>query len=162
MVYLQTVSSHSQKFFKIGVLKNFVKLTGKYLCRSLSLITQRGVLFSKRDSDTAALLWILWIFWKTTFLQNNFGRLFLSSWNVFAISINFILFSQYGFSRNKCLEAVVDVFQKRCSKKFHKFHQKSLCWSLFLFDKFAVLKRPATLLKKDYNTGVLLWNLGNF
>ena len=41
VVYFQTVSSHSQKFVKIDVLKNFVKLTGKYLCRSLSLITHR-------------------------------------------------------------------------------------------------------------------------
>ena len=47
VVYFQTVSSHSQKFVKIDVLKNFVKLTGKYLCRSLSLITHRPAAFFK-------------------------------------------------------------------------------------------------------------------
>ena len=31
-------SSHSQMFFKIGVLKKFVNYTGKHLCWSLCLI----------------------------------------------------------------------------------------------------------------------------
>ena len=35
------------EFFKIGAFKNFVKLTGKYLCRSLSLITHRPAAFFK-------------------------------------------------------------------------------------------------------------------
>ena len=38
-------------------------------------------------------------------------------WNIFAILINLLLFSQCGFSRNKSIEAVL---------------LKSLCWSLFL------------------------------
>ena len=111
VVYFQTVSSHSQKFFKIGFLKNFVKLTKMYLCRSLSLSTMRHPAFLKRDSDTVTLLWILWIFWKQHFYRTL--RLLLSLWNVFAISINLILFSQCGFSRNKNLEAVLG----RCSSK---------------------------------------------
>ena len=71
VVYFQTVSSHSQKFFKIGFLKNFVKHTKMYLCRSLSLSTLHHAAFLKRESDTVTLLWILWIFLKTTFLQNT-------------------------------------------------------------------------------------------
>ena len=41
------VSSHLQKLFKLGVLKNVVKLTGKYLCRSFSSITLRRAAFFK-------------------------------------------------------------------------------------------------------------------
>ena len=111
--YFPTVSSHSQMFFKIGVLKNFVKLTGKYLCRGLSLITQLRDGFFKTRLQNSCFIVNFVNFLKTTFLQNNFGRLLLSLWNVFAISINLILFSQCGFSRNKSLEAVV----RRCSSK---------------------------------------------
>ena len=44
VVYFQTVSSHSQKFFKIGVLKNFAKLTKMYLCRILFITLQHNFL----------------------------------------------------------------------------------------------------------------------
>ena len=53
--------------------------------------------------------------------------------NVFAVSMNLLLSSQCSFSRNKSIEAVV---------------LKSLCWSLFYVNKFAVMKRSATLLKR--------------
>ena len=36
-----TRSSHSQMFFKMGVLKNFANFTGKHLCWSIFLITKR-------------------------------------------------------------------------------------------------------------------------
>ena len=71
VVYFQAVSSHSERFFKIGVLKNFVKLTGKYLCRSLSLITQRQVCFFKTRLRHSCLLWILWTFWKQHFYRTT-------------------------------------------------------------------------------------------
>ena len=132
MVYSQTVSSHSQKFFKIGVLKNFAKLTKKYLCRSLSLITLRRTAFFKTRLRNSWFIVNFMNFMKTTFFQSNFGRLLLSLWNVFAISINLLLFNQCGFSRNKSLEAVV----RRCSSKYvflkiSQISQKNLCWSLF-------------------------------
>ena len=114
VAFLQTASSHSQRFFKIGVLKDFVKLTGKYLCRSLSLITlQPPAPFFKTRPRHNCFIFNFVNFGKRTFLQNNFGRLHLSLRNVFAIPINLILFSQCGFSRNKSLEAVV----RRCSSK---------------------------------------------
>ena len=113
VVYFQIVNSHSQTFFKTGVLKSFLKLTGKYLCRSLSLITLRRADFFKTRLRHSCFIASFISFLKTTFLQNNFGRLLLSLWNVFAISMNLILFSQCGFSRNKSLEAVV----RRCSSK---------------------------------------------
>ena len=145
VVYFQTVRSHSQMFFKIGVRKSFVKLTGKHLCRSLSLITLQHAAFFKTRLRHCSFIVNFANFLKTIFLQNNFGRLH----TIFAISINLILFSQCGSSRNKSLEAVV----LRCSSNFRK---KTCVEISFYFDKFAFLKRPITLLKKDSNSGVFL------
>ena len=44
-------------------------------------------------------------------------------------------------------------------KNFANFTGKHLCWSLFLINLQAF--RSATLLNKDSNTGVILWNLQN-
>ena len=55
---------------------------------------------------------------------------------------------------------------RRCSvkrgvlKNFANFTGKHLCWSLFLIMLQSF--NPATFLKRDSNTGVLLWSLGNF
>ena len=113
VVYFQTVSSHSQKFFKIGVLKNFVKLKGKIPVLESLVNHPAARCFPQNETTDTLLCCEFCEFLKTTFLQNNFGQLPLSLWNVFTISINFILFSQRGFSRNKSLEAVV----RRCSSK---------------------------------------------
>ena len=112
VVYFQTVSNYSQGFFQIGVLKSFAKLTGKYLCRSCSLITHQWLLFSKTRVRHSSFIVNFVNFLKTIFLQCNFGRLLLSLSNVLEMSINVILFSQCNFSRNS-LEAVV----RRCSSK---------------------------------------------
>ena len=45
-------------------------------------------------------------------------------------------------------------------KNLANFTGKHLCWSLFLIKLKAW--EPATLLKRDSNTGVFLWNLPNF
>ena len=45
-------------------------------------------------------------------------------------------------------------------KNFTSFTGKHLCWSLLLI-KLQTL-RPATLLKRDSNTGVFLWNWRSF
>ena len=45
-------------------------------------------------------------------------------------------------------------------KNFTKFTGEHLCWSLFL--KRLQAWKPATLLKRDSNTGVFLWNLRNW
>ena len=50
------------------------------------------------------------------------------------------------------------VLKKSCSKNFRNITRKHLCWSFF-FIKLQIF-RPATLLKRDCNTGVLL--LQNF
>ena len=53
-----------------------------------------------------------------------------------------------------------DVIQNRCSQKFRKFHRKTSALES-LFNKVVDL-RPATLIKRDTNTGFSLWNLRNF
>ena len=45
-------------------------------------------------------------------------------------------------------------------KNFANFTGKHLCWSLFLIKLQDF--RAETLLKRDSNTGVFLWNLRNF
>ena len=45
-------------------------------------------------------------------------------------------------------------------KKFPSFTGTHLCWSFFLIKPQAL--RPATLLKRDSNTGVFLWNWRSF
>ena len=52
-------SSHSQMFFKIGVLKPFVIFLGKHVCWTLFLIKFEGLKacnFIKRDSNTGVFL----------------------------------------------------------------------------------------------------------
>ena len=55
-------SSRSQRFFKIGVLKNLTILTGKHLCWCLVLIKLHGLrpaTLLKRDSNIDVFLWVL-------------------------------------------------------------------------------------------------------
>ena len=48
-------------------------------------------------------------------------------------------------------------------QKFHKFHRKSpLLESVCNKVAGHLAIKPATLLKRDFNTGVILWNLQNF
>ena len=46
-VYANNRSSHPEVFFKKGVLRNFTKFTGKYLCQSLFF---NKVLFIKKET----------------------------------------------------------------------------------------------------------------
>ena len=48
-------------------------------------------------------------------------------------------------------------FKKGVLKNFANFTEKKLCWSLLLIKSQAL--SPATLLKRDSNTGFFLWNL---
>ena len=49
-------------------------------------------------------------------------------------------------------QSFADVLQNRCSQKFRKFHRKAIVLESFLIKLRAF--RPATLLKRDSNTGV--------
>ena len=54
-------SSRAEVFCKKGVLRNFVKFTGKHLCQSLFFNKFAGVNFAKflRAPFLAELLWLL-------------------------------------------------------------------------------------------------------
>ena len=68
------VTSRTQMFFKIGVLRNVAIFTGKHLCWSHFLIKLQALrpptLF-KTDFSTGAFLWILQNFYKQLFLKNT-------------------------------------------------------------------------------------------
>ena len=51
-------------------------------------------------------------------------------------------------------------FRRVVLKNFASFKEKHLCWSLFLIQLQTL--RPATLSKRDFNTGVFLWNWRSF
>ena len=57
-------------------------------------------------------------------------------------------------------QSFTDAFQNKCSSKFRKFHMKAPVMESFLIK----LQAPATLLKRDSNTGVYRpgWKLGNY
>ena len=72
-------SSRSQMFFKIGVLKNFTKFTGKELCWSLFLINLQalrlGALLKKRLQHRFSLN--ITKFLRTAFFKEHLRWLFL-------------------------------------------------------------------------------------
>ena len=88
--------------FEIGILKHFAISTGKHLCWSLFLITLqvwRSATLLKRDSNTGAFLWILWIFRNSFFIDHPWWLLLKrSSWTppqVFYVLMNVLNFSNF-------------------------------------------------------------------
>ena len=82
LIKINIVSSHSQKFFKKGILKTFARLTGKQLCRSLFLISLQLTVFFKRRLRHSCFLVKFTNFLKTLFLQSTSRRLL---WIIFAV-----------------------------------------------------------------------------
>ena len=132
-------SSHSQMFFKIGVLKNFTILE---------------LLFNK----VAGLL-----------LQNTYGGcfwIFAAANGFFQLNLVFIADSCTGFCSGLLWKHELNLRSWSCSLKksvlinFGNFTGKHLCWSLFLIELQAF--KPAILLKRDSNTDVFPGNLRNF
>ena len=77
LAFVRAKKQPAEVFYKKGVLKNFTKLTGKYLCQSLLINkapAHRLQLYQKRDSGTGVFLVKFVKFLKTPFLQNTFGR----------------------------------------------------------------------------------------
>ena len=133
-------SSLLQMFFKVGVLKNFSNFIGKHHCWSI---------FRSRCSQ---------VFFKVGVLKN------------------FTIFTE----KHPCQS----LFEKVAGLKAYYFNKKQLLYScfpvniakflrtalfmehlwwllLYLFNKVAGLK-TRTLLNRDSNTGVFLWNLPKF
>ena len=79
--YITTIrSSRSQKFFKIGIFKNFALLIGKHLCWWLFWIKLQAsgpATLLERDSNTGVFLWILQKNLRTIFLKEHLRWLLL-------------------------------------------------------------------------------------
>ena len=78
-VFLFFRSSRPEVFCKIGVFRNFAKLTGKHLCQSLffdKVAGLRPATLLKKRSGTGVFLWILWNSEEHHFLQNTSGGCF--------------------------------------------------------------------------------------
>ena len=77
-------SSHSQMFFKMGILKNFAIFTGRHLCWRLFLTklqAWRPETLSESDSTTAIFMWIFAKFLRTAFLVLLNIWMVLNIWN---------------------------------------------------------------------------------
>ena len=135
------------------VLRNFAKLTGKHKCQSLFFNKVAGlrsaVLLKKR----------LW------------HRCFPVNFAKFLRAPFFGKHVQTAASASSCSGLLWKhqlnlrsshklLCKKGILRKFANFTGEQLCWSLFLIE--LVTFRLATLLKRDSNTDVFLWNLRDF
>ena len=102
MVYFQTVSSHSQKFFKIGVLKNFVKLTKMYLCRILFITLQHNFL----EFENKKKLWLIFQLF-ISFLVIRMWSFFFLAIIDFNSDLNFINRNSSFVDRYGCMKLKV-------------------------------------------------------
>ena len=133
LVYFQIVSSHSQRFFEIGDLKNFVKLTG--IPVQESLVNQpAGYCFFQNETPTQ----LLYCEFCEFFENNIFTEQLRSAASVYMERICSIskphCIQPVWISRSKSLEAVVcKCSSKQVFLKISHISQKNLCWSLFLF-----------------------------
>ena len=119
------------------------------------------------------------IYWKPDIFLFTISLIDLK---MFFISVKYFSTTAFNpFFIFKKQPSFFEVFCKRtCYEKFNKLNRKTpvleslfnkvagltnfsgkhLCWSLF-FIKSQIF-RPATLVKRDSNTGVFLWNLQDF
>ena len=90
------ISSFSQMFFKIGVLKNFAIITGNHPCWRLFLIK----LQVWRYSNTGVFLWILWNFLEKLFYKTPPVAAAIHS--IFTRKIRTEKFCSVFFNKKKC------------------------------------------------------------
>ena len=91
------IYSYFQKFFKIGVLKNFLEFTGKHLCRSFFLISQEQVacyFLNMRLWHRCFLVNFVKLS-RTPFLQTTLRLLLLYLLNISVISPNLLFFQPF-------------------------------------------------------------------
>ena len=98
----------------------------------------------------------IWLIWTHSWFTHEelLGKFFISSSSFFIVVWAPCLHFRrwYRSSHPRCS------IKKAVFKIFAIFTGKQLCWSLFLI----ICSVPATLLKRDSNTGVFLWILQKF
>ena len=97
-------SSRSHIFYKIGVLKNFVKFIGKHLCRGAFLTNWRIMAcnFIKRETLAKVLTCECHEFLRTTFLQKNLRETASAFLFKFCSIDLLILVARFWSSARKC------------------------------------------------------------
>ena len=134
-------STHRRCSIREGVLRNFVKFTGKHLCQSLFF---NNIVGPRAASVLKKRLWHRWFpvsfakFLKTPFLQNTCGRLLLE--------IDSIIYAEYLYSHMKevfSFEQIMSVltflqlvFSQKYLKTFFSYFigfKKKLCGNIFIF-----------------------------
>ena len=122
-------------FYQIGVLKKFLKLTGKHLWCHLfdNVVTlQAATLLNKRLRHKCFFRLKFWIIWKNTSYQKVSGWLALNLVHVMR-SPNFM---------NTCPSVI---YKKKKKKLSLKYFDKTSKWGLvseYLFNKAAHLQSP--------------------
>ena len=140
----QPIGIPPEVFCENAAPKNFWKLTGKQLCwiRFLTKLHTEACKFIKMRFQHKSFPVGLWNFCKRPTFQNICERplrkhaVQVRWWFTYRSSYSQINF-KIGFLTN-----------------FAHFTGKHLCWSLFI--------KAATLLKRDCNSAVFMWNLRNF
>ena len=97
----------------------------------------------------------------TVIMSYNFRQ--NSTWWTWKVPVTFSVTAQSFFARmssSKEAATIGVLLKKGVFKDLVNFTGKHLCWSLFLIKLQAWT--PATLLKRDSNTGVFLWSLLHF
>ena len=132
----------------------FVQLTWPASWTSFSFLAPRLLFVWKVTLEIWLKLIYFLVQWQLRWCKCTWNTFFIASleWMIFhdqkALSLNFKGSPSQMFFK-------IDVL-----KNFVIFTGKHLCWSYFLIKLQA--SRPATLFKRDCNTGVLLWLLRNF
>ena len=132
----------------------FVQLTWPASWTSFSILAPRLLFVWKVTLEIWLKLIYFSVQWQLRWCKCTWNTFFIASleWMIFhdqkALSLNFKGSPSQMFFK-------IDVL-----KNFVIFTGKHLCWSYFLIKLQA--SRPATLFKRDCNTGVLLWILRNF
>ena len=112
-VYWEVRSSCSQMFFKIGVLKNFAILTGKYLCWSLFLIKTPTHLFSYEYCEM---------------LRNNFFEKSTSNGCFFEVNATSFLSVSKEEYKSFYYQAVNNFCKKGGLRMLFSWHQQKICY----------------------------------
>ena len=150
-IFSKNRSSRPEVFCKKGVLRNFVKLTGKHLCQSLFYNKVAG---------------------KHLFLQNTFGGCFLKKFQhkyliASDVSMFCLLLSSWKASFLRCShqscsikKSVLKNFTKVQGKQLHRrlFFNKVAGSGLQLFVKFCEIFKNSFLTEHLWATAFILWN----
>ena len=116
-------------------------------------------LFRVLGKETLEMLWEMLEIVCEKNAKTNTNLVGLTSWQGKKRLVCKLHYLYFGFLKDRSRRSQM-YFRLGTLKDFPMFTEKYLCWSLFLINIQAW--RPATLLKRDSNICVFLWNFRNF